>query len=79
MARGPDGKTPSTRKRRRAANTVALFIVQIGTHRGNESVCGAVYWNEYAAQQEVKRLNEANKNTRAYYVVRTLPVPDRAL
>jgi len=53
-----------------------VFIVQIGTYDEDEYVCGAVYWTEYAAQQEVKRLIEANKNTHAYYVVRTLPVPE---
>lgn len=49
-----------------------VFIVQIGSHRGNESVCGAVYLSESSARTEVKRLNEANSQTRAYYIARVV-------
>lgn len=49
-----------------------VFIVQVGSHRGNESVCGAVYLEEHKAKAEVARLNASNFYTRAYYVVRTV-------
>lgn len=53
---------------------IPVFVVKIGTHHPHsDSVIGACYWNELAAQEEVKRLNAANKHTRASYVCRWLP------
>lgn len=52
------------------ADAVAVYVVKIGHKTLNDSVIGPVYWDEAAAQAEVKRLNEANSYTRASYVRR---------
>lgn len=54
---------------------VVVFIVVIGTYRGNETVTGAAYWSEHLAEKEVRRLNDAHRETRAYFVTRELPFP----
>jgi gamma-glutamylcyclotransferase (GGCT)/AIG2-like uncharacterized protein YtfP len=49
-----------------------IYIVVIGTWRGNETVCGAVYATEAEANNEIDRLNGAHSETRAYFVVREI-------
>ncbi len=53
------------------ADGVAVYVVKI-EHTGidQQLVIGSVHWDEEAAQAEVKRLNKANKYTRASYVRR---------
>lgn len=56
--------------------SVAVYVVKVGHKTLSDAVVGAVYWTEEEAQQEVKRLNDANGFVRASYVCRWLSEPE---
>lgn len=49
---------------------MAIYIICVGDREMSLKQIGAVYTDEEKAKEEVKRLNNANAYTRAYYVVR---------
>ena len=51
-------------------STKEVFIVQFWTHQHAETRIGSVFFDEEAAKAEVRRLEGANKHTRARYVQR---------
>jgi len=58
--------------------TLRVFIVQIMTWLPtdtHEHLTGACYATELEALDEVRRLNDANAHTYAYYIVRDVEIP----
>lgn len=47
-----------------------VYIICVGNSSHQIKIIGAAYSDEAKAKAEVRRLNEANEFTRAYYVVR---------
>lgn len=53
----------------------ALYLVIIGHRKMADTKIGAVYVDKREALAEVKRLNEANRSTRAYLIRRVVELP----